>query len=147
MTTSQPKHHETHPQSGQPSTLTLVRRGALAGAAASVGTTAMAAIARAADVSLEVDAAAIPIAAFALWTLVGAALGVLMARLLRARRRFLVVSMVVTGLSLIPPIALPDDSATKAVLVAAQLLAAAIIIPSLSRGLTSAPADGGSRDR
>lgn len=147
MTTSQSTHHETHIQSGQPSTLALVRRGALAGAAASVGTTAGAATARAADVSLEVDAAAIPIAAFTLWTLVGAALGILMARLLRARRRFLVVTIVATGLSLIPPIALPDDAATKAVLVAAHLLAAAIIIPSLSRGLTTVPANGGSRNR
>lgn len=70
-----------------------------------------------------------------------------MARLLRARRRFLVVTTVATGLSLIPPIALPDDAATKAVLVAAHLLAAAIIIPSLSRGLTTVPANGGSQDR
>jgi hypothetical protein len=107
----------------------------------------MAAIARAAGVTLEVEAAAIPIAAFAFWTLIGAALGVLMARLLRARRRFLVVATVVTGLSLIPPIALPDDSATKVVLVAAHLLAAAIIIPSLSRGLATGAATGGARDR
>jgi hypothetical protein len=147
VTTSQATDHETQIQSGHPSTLALVRRGALAGAAASVGTTAVATIARAADVSLEVDGAVIPIAAFAMWTLVGAALGVLMARLLRVRRRFLVVTIVATGLSLIPPIALPDDTATKAVLVAAHLMAAAIIIPSLSRALTTVPAEGGSRDR
>lgn len=146
MTTSQPTHHETHIQSGQPSTLALVRRGALAGVAAAVGTTAGAAIARAADVSLEIDATAIPIAAFALWTLVGAALGVLIARLLSARRRFLVVTIAATGLSLIPPIALPDDAATKAILVAAHLLAGAIIIPSLSRGLATTPANEGFRD-
>jgi uncharacterized protein DUF6069 len=147
VTTSQATDHETHIHSGRPSTMALVRRGALAGAAASVGTTAVATIARAADVSLEVDGAVIPIAAFAMWTLVGAALGVLMARLLRVRRRFLVVTIAATGLSLIPPIALPDDTATKAVLVAAHLMAAAIIIPSLSRALTTVPADGGSRDR
>lgn len=147
MTTSQQTHHETHNEPGPASTLRLVRRGALAGAAATVCTTAMAAIARAADVSLKVDGAAIPIAAFALWTLVGAALGVLMARLLRARRRFRVVTAVLTGLSLIPPIALPDDSATTMVLVAAHLLAAAIIIPTLSRGLATGAATGGVRDR
>lgn len=133
MSISQPAHHETPMQSGRPSTLALVRRGALAGAVAAVCTTAVAAIARAADVSLEVDAAAIPIAAFAWWTLVGAALGILLARLLRARQRFLAVTLVATGLSLIPAIALPDDAATRAVLVAVHLLAAAIIIPSLSR--------------
>jgi L-alanine-DL-glutamate epimerase-like enolase superfamily enzyme len=92
-------------------------------------------------VSLEVDATAIPISAFALWTLVGAALGVLLARLVHRRRRFLEVTVVATGLSLIPPIALPDDAATKAVLVSTHLVAAAIIIPSLSRGLPAVPAD------
>ncbi len=106
----------------------------------------MAAIARTADVSLEVDGAAIPIAAFALWSLVGAALGALLARVLRARRRFLAVTVVATGVSLIPPIALPDDSASKWVLVAAHLLAAAIIIPTLDRGLAPGPAVKGARD-
>lgn len=147
MTTSQPTHHDTHLRSAQPRTSALARRGALAGAAASVATTTGAAIARAAGVSLEVDDTAIPIAAFALWTLVGAALGVLMARFLRARRRFHVVTIVATGLSLIPPTALPDDLATKTVLVAVHLFAAAIIIPSLSRGLTTIPTHGGSRPR
>lgn len=147
MTTTQPTHHETHCQSGRPSTSALVRRGAPAGAAASLATTGVAAIAHAADVSLEVDTIAIPIAAFALWTLVGATMGVLMAWFLRARRRFLTVTTVATGLSLIPPIALPDDAATKVVLVTAHLMAAAIVIPSLSRGLTTVPANEGSRNR
>lgn len=82
-----------------------------------------------------------------MWTVVGAALGVLMARLLRARRRFIAVAIVATGLSLIPPIALPVGAATKAVLVAAHLLAASIIIPILSQGLTTVAANGGTRDR
>jgi hypothetical protein len=146
MTISRPMHPETSSRSGRPSTLALVRRGALAGAAASVGTTALAAIARAADVSLEVDAAAIPIAAFVFWCLVGAGVGVLIARLLRVRRRFLVVTVVATGLSLVPPVALPDDLATKAVLVAAHLLAAAIIIPILSRGLAPGAATAQAED-
>ncbi|WP_405563077.1 DUF6069 family protein [Streptomyces phaeochromogenes] len=77
----------------------------------------------------------------------GAALGVLMAQLPRARRRFLVVTVVATGLSLIPPIGLPEDSVTKSVLVAAHLLAATIIITILSRGLTPVAANGGTRDR
>lgn len=147
MTTSPPTRHEPTMQSARPSTLPLVRRGALAGAAAAVGTAAVAAIASAADVSLEVDATAIPIPAFALWTIVGAALGVALARLLRERRRFLVATMIATFLSLIPPIALPDDAATKVVLVAAHLLAAAIIIPTLSQGLTTFAATEGTRDR
>ena len=104
---------------------------------AAVCTTVVAAIASAADVSLEVDGTAIPIPAFAWWTLVGAALGVVFARLLRERRRFVVVTTVAAGLSLIPAIAAPDDTATKAVLVGAHLLAAAIIVPTLSRQLTA----------
>jgi hypothetical protein len=147
MTRSQTTRHEPSVQRPQPSTLVLVRRGGFAGTVAAVCTTAVAAIARVAGVNLEVDAVAIPIAAFALWTLVGSALGVLLARLLRTRRRFLAVTIVATGLSLIPPIALPDTTATKAILVATHLLAAAIIIPSLSRGLITFAANGGTRDR
>ena len=135
QTTPHPTHHEPGVQSTQPSTRRLVRSGALAGAIAAVCTTVVAAIASAADVSLEIDAKAIPIPAFAWWTLVGAALGVVLARLLRERRRFVVVTTVAAGLSLIPPIAAPDDTATKAVLVGTHLLAAAIIIPTLSQRL------------
>ena len=124
-------------QSNQPRTRRLVRSGALAGAIAAVCTTVVAAIASAADVSLDIDATAIPIPAFAWWTLVGAALGVVLARLLYERRRFVVVTTVAVGLSLIPAIAAPDDTATKAVLVGTHLLAAAIIIPTLSRRLGS----------
>jgi hypothetical protein len=141
MTTS--SHPALHPsvQSTRPSTGRLVRSGAIAGATAAVCTTVVAAIARAADVSLHVDATAIPIPAFAWWTIVGAALGVVLARLLRERRRFVVVTTVAVGLSLIPAIAAPDDTATKAVLVAAHLLAAAIIIPALSQQLTAVDYD------
>ena len=126
--------HPTH-QSNQPSTRRLVRSGAVAGAIAAVCTTVVAAMASAAGVSLEIDAKAIPIPAFVWWTLVGAALGVVLARLLRERRRFIVVTTVAVGLSLIPAIAAPDDAATKAVLVGTHLLAAAIIIPTLSQRL------------
>ena len=122
-------------QPTQPSTRRLAQSGALAGAIAAVCTTVVAAIARAADVSLEINDTAIPILAFAWWTLVGAALGVVLARLLRERRRFVVVTTIASGLSLIPAIAASDDTATKAVLVGTHLLAAAIIIPTLSRRL------------
>ena len=136
MTTT-PHHTPQAPvvQSDRPSTRLLVRTGALAGAIAAVCTTVVAAVASAADVSLEINAEAIPIPAFAWWTLVGAAVGILLARLLGERRRFVVVTTVAVGLSLIPAIAAPDDTATKAVLVGCHLLAAAIIIPTVSRRL------------
>jgi Family of unknown function (DUF6069) len=140
-TTPHPTHHEPSVQSTQPSTRRLVRSGALAGAIAAVCTTVVAAIASAADVSLEVDAQAIPLPAFAWWTIIGAGLGVVLARLLRERRRFVVVATVATGLSLIPAIAAPDDTATKAVLVGAHLLAAAIIIPTLGQQLPAVDKD------
>jgi peptidoglycan/LPS O-acetylase OafA/YrhL len=118
-----------------------VRSGALAGVVAAVCTTAVAAIASAANVSLKVNATAIPIPAFAWWTVIGAVLGVVLARLLRERRRFVTVTTIATGLSLVPAIAVPDDAATKAVLVGAHVLAAAIIIPTLSRQLAAISKD------
>ena len=136
-TTPYPTHQEPIVQSNEPTTRGLVRSGALAGAIAAVCTTVVAAIASAADVSLEVNAQAIPIPAFAWWTLVGAAVGVVLARFLRERRRFVLVTTVAAGLSLIPPIAAPDDTATTAVLVGIHILAAGIIIPTLSRRLGS----------
>lgn len=141
MTTLPASDHEPSVQSARPSTRPLVRRGALAGAIAAVCTTGVAALARAADVSLEVDATAIPIPSFAWWTTIGATLGVVLARILRERRRFAVVTTAATGLSLIPAIAAPDDTATKVVLVGTHLLAAAIIIPVLSQRLTASDDD------
>ena len=143
QTTAHATQQEQEPvvRSNRPSTRRLVRSGALAGAIAAVCTTGVAAIASAADVDLEVDAEAIPIPAFALWTLVGAALGIVLARLLRERRRFVVVTTVAVGLSLVPAIAAPDHTATRAVLVGAHLLAAAIVIPTLSQRLTTVDQD------
>ena len=123
------------------STRDLVRRGARAGAIAAVCTTIVAAIASAAGVSLEVDGTAIPIPAFAWWTLIGAALGVVLARLLRHRRRFVIVTIAAVGLSLLPAIAGADDTATTAVLVANHLLAAGIIIPTLRQPLLAGDDD------
>jgi len=137
IATSHATHHEPSAELTRPSTRRLFRSGALSGAIAAGCTTVVAAVASAAEVSLAVDGTAIPIPAFAWWTLIGAAVGVVLARLLRERRRFLIVTTVATGLSLVPAIAVPDDTATRAVLVGAHLLAAAIIIPTLSRRLAA----------
>lgn len=58
--------NSSHTAPSRTRTVDLVRTGAIAGAAAAVCTTAVAAVATAADVSLEVDSQAIPIAAFTL---------------------------------------------------------------------------------
>lgn len=115
------------------STGQLAKTGAVVGVVAAASTTAVAVIAKASDVSLEVDGKAIPLAAFAWWTLVGTVVGVILVRVLRERRRFVIFAVVATALSLIPAIVLPDDGATKCVLVAAHLLAAVVVIPALSR--------------
>jgi peptidoglycan/LPS O-acetylase OafA/YrhL len=146
MTASEPTYDE-QVQASRPGMLLLVRRGGVAGAAAAVVTSATAVIARSADVALEVDGAAIPVAAFAMWTVIGAALGIVLARLLGDRRRFVTVASAATALSLVPPIALPDHVATKAVLVGAHLLAAAIVIPALSQLLTNCPRSRGTQNR
>lgn len=114
----------------------LVLPGILAGVIAAVCTVVVAALARALGASLEVQSEPIPLPAFALWCLVGSGIGIVIARLLRHRRRFIIVSIVGTVLSLIPPIAFPDDIATKTVLVATHLIAAAIVIPILGRRLS-----------
>ena len=125
----------TRPEGRRVTLRELAPTGLLAGAVAAAGTTGVAAIARAADVGLEVDGSSIPLAAFALWTVVGAALGIVAARLLGDARRFVVVTVAITAASLVPAIVLPDDTATKLVLVGTHLLAAVIVIPALSRRL------------
>lgn len=141
-TTPQSARNEPGMQVTHPSTRRLVQIGALAGAIAAMCTSIVAAISRAADVGLEVDGTGIPIPAFAWWTIVGAVLGVMSARLLRQRRPFIVVTTIAAVLSVVPAIAAPDDTATRAVLVATHLLAAGIIIPALGRQLPA-----GNKDR
>lgn len=114
----------------------LTKTGAIAGVTAALATTGLAAIAKAADVSLEVDAVPIPTGAFAMWTVVGAVLGIGLALLLRTRRRFLIATATGFAFSLVPAIAFPGDAASKAVLVAAHAVAAAIIVSPLARQLT-----------
>lgn len=114
----------------------LVQTGAVAGLIAATVTTLTAALARVAGAGLEVQGEAIPLPAFTMWTVVGALFGVALALILRQRRRFLVVTLVGTALSLLPPVALPGDGATTSVLVIAHLVAAAIIVPPLARHLS-----------
>jgi hypothetical protein len=121
--------------STQPSTRRLVQVGAIVGVVAAVCNAIVVAIASAADVSLKVDGKAIPVVAFPMWTFIGAVLGVVLARVLRDRQRFVIVTTVATALTLIPAIATPDDTATKLVLVGTHVLAAVLIIPALAREL------------
>jgi hypothetical protein len=112
--------------------LGLARSGLAAGLAAAVATTALAATARAAGVDFEVDGQAIPLSAFPWWTLIGAVAGIVAAKVVGDRRRFLTVAVAATALSLVPAIALPDAVATSVALVAAHLVAATIVVPALA---------------
>lgn len=121
----------------RPAAADLARAASIAGAVATACTVAIATGARAADVTLEVDGARIPVAAFAWWTVVGTVLGAVLATLLRERWRFVAVAVSLTALSLIPAIVAPDDGATRLVLVAAHVIAAAVVVPVLGARLTT----------
>lgn len=113
----------------------LLLSGALAGVLAALATTLVAAVARAVDVPLEIDGEAIPIAGFAQLTVLGTVIGVGLAVTLGQRTRFLIATLSLTVLSLIPSVTLPGDLATKVVLVAGHLVGAAVVVPLLARHL------------
>ena len=113
---------------------TTVRSGLVAAAV----TTAAAAAVHGAGVSFEIEGEMIPLLGFAQMTFLGAVLGgVLLAGLNRwsasARRRFVQVTVVLTALSCLPSVALPDSAGSQVALVALHVLAAAIIVPALAR--------------
>jgi uncharacterized protein DUF6069 len=121
------------------------RVGALASVVAVVLTTVFALVAKALDVSLEVDGEAIPIIGFAYITLLFAAVGTVLAVVLARRakrpaRTFVVTTVALTALSLVPPLATGDiDTSTRVTLSLAHLVAAAIVIPVLAARLSSVP--------
>jgi peptidoglycan/LPS O-acetylase OafA/YrhL len=110
--------------------------GVTAGIAASVANMGVVFAARGADVDLSVDGESIPLLGFAQLTLMGAVLGVLLAasiakRARRPRHLFVTVTIALTALSLIPDVIADADSASKLVLGATHVLAAAVIVPAL----------------
>jgi hypothetical protein len=133
----------THPDVGRPfetaaQTSSLPRATFVVGLVAAVVTTAAAAVADLAGVSFEIEGEMIPIYGFAQLTLIGAVIGgVLVAALNRwsgsPRARFVQTTVVLTIVSCVPSVAMPDDIATQIALVVLHLLAAAIIVPVLAR--------------
>jgi hypothetical protein len=116
----------------------LRRTTVVAGLVAAAVTTAAAAAVHAAGVSFEIEDEMIPVLGFAQMTFLGAVLGgLLLAGLNRrssdARHRFVQASVVLTALSCIPSVTMPDDAGTQVALVALHVLAAAIIVPALAR--------------
>ncbi len=119
----------------------LWKTGAIAAAGAAVATTTVAAVARAADVPLAVGGKAIPIAGFAQLTLVGALVGIVLAVVLsrrarHPRRNFVVTTVALTALSVVPDLTANATNATRFVLALTHLVAAAIVIPALASKLS-----------
>jgi len=108
--------------------------------AAAAATALVAAVARAADVPLTIDGKEIPVAGFAMMTVMVSAVGVLLAAALgrwapRPRATFTWVAVALTLASFVPPLTADTDTATKVVLVTTHVVAAAIVIPALARAL------------
>ncbi|SCF09657.1 hypothetical protein GA0070216_10536 [Micromonospora matsumotoense] len=137
MTTAANPPHATRSAIGA-----LILTGVIATAAASVATVAVAAAGHAAGISLGVGDDTIPLSGFGLLTaafsLVGVLLAVLLARFARRpRRTFVLVTVVLTALSLVPDLLIDAGAATKALLILTHLVAAAIVVPALARRLAA----------
>ena len=118
----------------------LWRTGAVAGVIAAVATTAVAAVALAVDVPLEIAGEAIPLLGFAQLTLFCTALGVLIAKgarrwASRPQTAFVRITVALTALSLVPDLAADATAATVVVLMLTHLVAAAIVIPRVANRL------------
>jgi hypothetical protein len=124
-------------------TPSLWRTGIKAGVVAGAATVAVAVAAHQAGVSLETaPGEAIPAYAFGQLTVFFTLVGVVIARTLgrrasQPRSTFVRTTAALTALSLVPDLMLSADVATKLTLIATHLVAAAIVIPTLSSRLGS----------
>lgn len=123
----------------------LAATGAVAIPAAMLATTLVAGLARAVGVDFEVPGGgeAIPLSGIAVVTgffsLVGVAIAAVLLRLsARPAERFVWTTVPLTAISLVPPLLVGADAATTATLVVLHLVAAAVMIPTLTRSLRSA---------
>jgi peptidoglycan/LPS O-acetylase OafA/YrhL len=122
---------------------TLWKTGTRAGVVAAAATTAVAAIGAGIDVPLEVDGEQIPLASFAQLTLFFTAIGVALAKALsrwaaKPQHTFIVTTVVLTALSIVPDLTISATTATQVVLIATHLVAAAIVVPAVARALPRA---------
>jgi hypothetical protein len=134
----------TRPASGTQSAATrrpVLRTGLAYGLVAAAATTAVAGIAHAAGVSLDVSGKPIPLAGFAQITFVATMIGTLLAavyarRAARPRHTFVVTTLVLTALSLIPDVLADAQVSTRTTLALTHVVAAAIVIPALAARLS-----------
>jgi hypothetical protein len=119
----------------------LRRSGAVAGAAAAVATTSVAALADAAGVPITIGGEAIPLGGFAQLTLFFTAVGVVLATVLarrasQPRQTFVKTTLALTTLSFVPDVLADATTATKLTLMLTHAVAAAIVIPVLASRLS-----------
>lgn len=108
--------------------------------AASAVVTVLAVAASAAGVSFETASGTIPVLGFAqltaFFSLIGVAMAAVMARVARhPRRTFVVTTVVLTVVSLVPDVTFGFDAASAVVLMLLHVVAAAIVVPVLARRL------------
>lgn len=120
----------------------IVGTGLVAAAAAAAATAAGAALARTAGVALEVDGEAIPASGVAFVTAACSLLGVALALALqrwstRPASRFVAAAVSLTAVSLVPPVLVEASTGTTITLIALHLVAAAVVIPPLTRSLAA----------
>ena len=120
----------------------LAGTGLVATLAATVATTLAAALARAGGIDFEVPdgGEAIPLSGFAVMTGFFSVVGIGIAAALlrwsvRPAERFVWVAVALTAISLIPPLFCGANTATIAALLGLHLVPAAVMIPTLARGL------------
>jgi len=124
-------------EAGAPSKQGLLRPGLAAAVVAALATSLVAAAAGAADVPLTIDGEEIPATGFAVATLMCSAVGLLLAGALQrwAPRPRAAFAGVLIAASFVPSVSADTDTATKVVLVATHLVAAAIVVPVIVRSL------------
>ena len=120
----------------------LVGTGFVATVAAMGATTLAAALAQAGGVDFEVPdrGETIPLAGFAVVTGFFSVVGIVLAAAflrwsVRPAERFVQTAVALTAISLVPPLVSEADAATTTALLGLHLVAAAVMIPALARGL------------
>jgi hypothetical protein len=116
------------------------RTGVGSGLLAAAATTAVAGLAHATGVSLDISGEAIPLAGFAQLTFVCTMIGTLLAavfarRASRPRHTFVVTTLALTALSIVPDVVADAAVSTRITLALTHVVAAAIVIPALSSRL------------
>jgi peptidoglycan/LPS O-acetylase OafA/YrhL len=113
--------------------------GVAAGAVAAVATSLVAVVAAAAGAAIAIAGESIPPSGFATLTLVGAVLGVAIAKLVQRTRRprsmFVEVTVALTALSIIPDLIVDTTWASRLLLAATHVIAAAIVVPVIAHRL------------